>query len=223
MKRKYAVLGFILIGLGIVLLGLSSFPLETRTQIIREEGPFDSSVLTIFLEKGQVLRVEIVVNSSDLGGHYALRVTQVENQRMLFEQGGPVDSLIVFVRFQVEETAHYEFNWFSLHVSRITAYRVDNVIPQYVFSIVGGTMLTFGILACLARFDWRNLGEARRTRIFWLGLVLFGLALISLFAVVWYTFVYALFSWQYSIPWVVGSVAFLLIGSYMMRSGIGKQ
>ncbi|HJW98428.1 MAG TPA: hypothetical protein VJ529_04795 [Candidatus Bathyarchaeia archaeon] len=223
MKRKYAILGFMLIGLGIAFIGFSGFPLEARTQITHEEGPFDSSVLTIFLQKGQVLRVEIVVDSSDLGGHYALRVTQVENQRMLFEQGGPVNSLIVFVGFRVEETAHYEFNWFSLHVSRITAYRVDNVIPQYVVSAIGCILLTLGILACLTRFEWRKLGEATKTRIFWKGLVLFGLALISLFAVVWYTFVFPLFSWQYSTPWAVGSVAFLLIGFYMMRSGIEKQ
>jgi hypothetical protein len=223
MKRKYAIPGFMLIGLGIVFLGLSSFPLEARTQIVHEEGPFDSSALTIFLEKGQGFRAEIVVDPSDLGRHYALRVTQVENQRMLFEQGGPVDSLVVFVGFRVEETAHYEFNWFSLHVSRITAYRVDNVIPQYVVSAVGGLLLMLGILICLAGLDWRKLGEAKKTRIFWQGLTLFGLALVSLFAVVWYTFVQTLFSWQYSTPWFVGSVAFLLIGFYMMRSGIEKQ
>jgi multisubunit Na+/H+ antiporter MnhB subunit len=223
MKRKYAILGVVLIGLGIAFLGLASFPLEARTQIMHEEGPFSSSVLTIFLEKGQVLRAELVVEPSDLGGHYALRVTQVENQRMLFEQGGPIDSLIVFIGFPVEETGHYELNWFSLHVSRITAYRVDNVFPQYIVSAVGGLVLILGTLVCLTGLDWRKMGEAKKERIFWQGLVLSGLAFISLFAVVWYTFVFPVFSWQYSTPWAVGSVAFLLIGFYMTRSGMEKQ
>jgi hypothetical protein len=222
MKRK-TILGFMLIGLGIGFLGSSIFPLEALTQIVREDGPFGSSVLTILLEKGQVVRAELVVEPSDLGMHYALRVTQVENQRMLFEQGGPVDSSIVFVGFQVEETGHYELNWFSLHVSSITAYRVDSVIPQTVASSVGGLLLTFGILVCLTGFDWRKLGEAKKTRVFWLGLVLFGLALISFFAVVWYTFVFPVFSWQYSTPWAVGGLAFLLIGLYMMRYSVEKQ
>jgi multisubunit Na+/H+ antiporter MnhB subunit len=195
MTRKYAILGVMLIGLGMVFLGLASFPLEIRTQIVHEEGPFGSSLLTIFLEKGLVLRAELVVESSDLGGHYTLRVTQVENQRMLFEQGGPIDSLIVFIGFPVEETGHYELNWFSLHVSRITAYRVDNVFPQYIVSAVGGLLFILGILVCLIGLDWRKLEVAKKERVFWQGLVLSGLAFISLFAVVWYTFVFPVFPW----------------------------
>ena len=68
--------------------------------------------------------------------------------------------------------------------------------------------------------------EGEKTRVFWWGLIIFGLALFSLFTVLWYMLVlnlgYYYASWRYFTPWIFGSVVFLLIGFYMMKSSVKK-
>ena len=60
-----------------------------------------------------------------------------------------------------------------------------------------------------------------RTIVFWVGLILFCLATIELFEIVWMT---AVFMPPHHIlkglvPLIVGGIVFLLIGAYMMRQG----
>lgn len=67
---------------------------------------------------------------------------------------------------------------------------------------------------------------SEKTRIFWVGLVIFGLSATILFTELWYTVIVApLWSvdWRFLVPPVVGSVVFILIGLYMMMSGFKKE
>jgi uncharacterized membrane protein YfcA len=66
--------------------------------------------------------------------------------------------------------------------------------------------------------------EVEKTRIFWIGLVALGFASVFLFSTLWTylatsrdMFYYR--NWFYALPFTVGSVVFMLIGLYMMKSG----
>jgi hypothetical protein len=71
--------------------------------------------------------------------------------------------------------------------------------------------------------------EGEKTRVFWWGLIIFGLAIVGLFGVVWYTFVlnysywYSSYGWRYVTPLILGGAVFMLIGFYMMKSGVKKE
>jgi putative Mn2+ efflux pump MntP len=75
--------------------------------------------------------------------------------------------------------------------------------------------------------------EGEKTTIFWIGLIIFGLSLVSLFTSVWYPFAfyniyppyygYYGYTWKYIAPWIFGSLVFLYIGWYMMKSGTKKK
>jgi xanthine/uracil permease len=67
--------------------------------------------------------------------------------------------------------------------------------------------------------------EGEKTRVFWWGLVIFGSALSGLFANFWYIFVfsYGYDYWRFFTPLIFGSIVFLLIGLYMMKSGVRKE
>ena len=66
-----------------------------------------------------------------------------------------------------------------------------------------------------------------KTRIFWIGLVILGLSSTILFTILWYTVVVSIYSlywdWRYLVPPIVGPVLFILIGLYMMRSGVRRE
>jgi multidrug resistance efflux pump len=66
--------------------------------------------------------------------------------------------------------------------------------------------------------------EGEKTAVFWVGLTILGLALAALFSTIWYflissrdAFYYR--NWIYIVPQIVGSIIFILIGLYMMKSG----
>jgi xanthine/uracil permease len=67
--------------------------------------------------------------------------------------------------------------------------------------------------------------EGEKTRVFWWGLIVFGLALSGLFAILWYLFIFSGYDyiWRFFTPIIFGSTIFLLIGLYMMKSGVKKQ
>jgi xanthine/uracil permease len=68
--------------------------------------------------------------------------------------------------------------------------------------------------------------EGKKTRIFWIGLTILGLASIILFSIFWYTLISTPFyywNWGYLVPPIVGSTVFMLIGLYMMKSGTEKE
>ena len=65
--------------------------------------------------------------------------------------------------------------------------------------------------------------EGEKTFAFWIGLIILGLASVGLFTVAWY---HAIYDGDYylksSVPLVVGGIVFILIGFYMMKSGVKK-
>jgi len=68
-----------------------------------------------------------------------------------------------------------------------------------------------------------------RTMVFWIGLILYALALVELFGVAWVTIFMGppRYTYEYIIkspviPLIVGGVVFLVIGIVMMRSGRRK-
>jgi putative Mn2+ efflux pump MntP len=68
--------------------------------------------------------------------------------------------------------------------------------------------------------------EGEKTRIFWIGLVILGLASTILFSILWYTMIATPFydwNWRYLVPPIVGAAVFILIGLYMMKSGVKNE
>jgi uncharacterized membrane protein YgdD (TMEM256/DUF423 family) len=64
----------------------------------------------------------------------------------------------------------------------------------------------------------------KKTRIFWWGLIFCALSICVLFTVLWYNLVLSWYSdWRYVTPFVFGGGVFLLVGLYMMMSGVKKE
>ncbi len=80
--------------------------------------------------------------------------------------------------------------------------------------------------------------DGEKTSLFWIGLLLLGFSSLVLFTAIWQTIVnylnYLSYSGQYPssfaynsvwslVPIVVGGIIFMLIGLYMMKSGVKKE
>ena len=72
-----------------------------------------------------------------------------------------------------------------------------------------------------------TLFKGEKTLLFWAGLLILGFASWFLFGTVWSIRSYSSTNldqyFQYSIPFVVGAVVFILIGLYMMKSGVKRE
>jgi len=65
-----------------------------------------------------------------------------------------------------------------------------------------------------------------KTWVFWVGLIILALASVTLFAIIWFNAVTDLYykpAVEYQIPFIVAAVVFIIIGLYMMTSGIRKK
>jgi len=74
--------------------------------------------------------------------------------------------------------------------------------------------------------------EGEKTYVFWIGLIILGLASVALFSIIWVnvlfiTRFYGPFvfgpSIDFQVPFIAGAIVFILIGLYMMKSGVRKQ
>jgi len=70
--------------------------------------------------------------------------------------------------------------------------------------------------------------KGEKTYVFWIGLIILGLAAVALFSILWYITLtipsyYGVDFWKYWIPPIVGTIVFILIGLYMMNSGVKKE
>ena len=70
--------------------------------------------------------------------------------------------------------------------------------------------------------------EGEKTIVFWIGLIILGLASVGLFTIVWLNTLYnpeyyLTYYLKYHIPFIVGGVVFILIGLYMMKSGVKRK
>jgi len=232
MRRRTVVCAVLLLGLGIFLLGLSIVHLETLTQIGYREGAGAWKTLEVYLEKQQICRFEIVFNESEVGRSYRITISQVENGRMLMQEEGVLTGTVFPSGFQALETGYYKIDWNGLYVSRITAYGIGDLIPKDPVVIPGVFVLMAGIISFLG-FEWKELFRGEKTQIFWRGLIIFGLAIFTLFSSLWWGFVLLFgvyyypgsYVWpsRYVAPAIFGGTVFLLIGLYMMKSGVKKK
>jgi len=70
--------------------------------------------------------------------------------------------------------------------------------------------------------------EGEKTIVFWIGLIILGLASVSLFGNLWNIAVWNGYGdrfrmSKYQVPPIVGGVVFILIGLYMMKSGLKRK
>jgi Na+/H+-dicarboxylate symporter len=70
--------------------------------------------------------------------------------------------------------------------------------------------------------------EGQKTIVFWIGLIILGLASVGLFGILWMIAIWDgyrdIFSYfKYQVPLVVGGITFMLIGLYMMKLGVKKR
>jgi len=70
--------------------------------------------------------------------------------------------------------------------------------------------------------------EGEKTIIFWVGLIILGLASVGLFGILWMVGIWDGYidRWamlKQAVPVIVGGVVFILIGLYMMKSGVEKR
>jgi hypothetical protein len=69
--------------------------------------------------------------------------------------------------------------------------------------------------------------EGEKTLVFWVGLIILGLASVGLFGILWMMAIWngymdRLTMVKQAVPVLVGGIVFILIGLYMMRSGVKK-
>jgi putative Mn2+ efflux pump MntP len=69
--------------------------------------------------------------------------------------------------------------------------------------------------------------EGEKTWVFWVGLVMLTLAFLGLFQMVWSWTAYSYYHyseyWKSMVPIIVGAITFILVGLYMMKSGVKKE
>jgi len=70
--------------------------------------------------------------------------------------------------------------------------------------------------------------EGEKTGLFWAGLVILGFASVTLFGILWSFAISNAYgdrftTLKYQVPTIVDGVVFILIGFYMMRSGVKKK
>ena len=72
--------------------------------------------------------------------------------------------------------------------------------------------------------------EGEKTYVFWIGLIILGLASVAIFSIVWFNVLSLLrasviflgLPFEYQVPIIVSAIVFFLIGLYMIKSGIKK-
>ncbi len=70
--------------------------------------------------------------------------------------------------------------------------------------------------------------EGEKSIVFWIGLIILGLASVGLFGIlwmlaVWNGYVDQVARLKQAVPVIVGGIVFVLIGLYMMKSGVKKK
>ncbi len=70
--------------------------------------------------------------------------------------------------------------------------------------------------------------EGEKTFVFWIGLIILGLASVGLFGILWMIAIWNGYMDRFrmleqAVPVLFGGVVFILIGLYMMKSGVKKK
>lgn len=70
--------------------------------------------------------------------------------------------------------------------------------------------------------------EGEKTYVFWIGLIILALASVGLFGILWMITVWNVYMdrltmLKQAVPVIVGGVVFILIGLFMMKSGVKRE
>jgi len=70
--------------------------------------------------------------------------------------------------------------------------------------------------------------EGEKTIVFWIGLIILGLASVGLFGIfwmiaIWDGYIDRFYMLRQAVPVIVGGVVFIIIGLYMMKSGVKRK
>jgi len=70
--------------------------------------------------------------------------------------------------------------------------------------------------------------EGEKALVFWIGLIILGLASVGLFGILWMIAVWDGYMDPFrmlkqAVPVIVGGIVFIFIGLYMMKSGVKKE
>ena len=70
--------------------------------------------------------------------------------------------------------------------------------------------------------------EGEKSFVFWIGLIILGLASVGLFGILWMIVVWdgymdRFYMLRQAVPVIVGAVVFILIGLYMMKSSVKRK
>jgi len=70
--------------------------------------------------------------------------------------------------------------------------------------------------------------EGEKTIVFWIGLIILGLASVGLFGTLWMIAIWDGYLDRFTmlkqaVPVIVGGVVFIIIGLYMMKSGVKRK
>ena len=65
--------------------------------------------------------------------------------------------------------------------------------------------------------------EGEKTLVFWIGLVILGLASVGLFGILWMMAIWSEYLSSFAVPVIVGGIVFIVIGLYMMKSGVEQK
>jgi len=70
--------------------------------------------------------------------------------------------------------------------------------------------------------------EDEKTYVFWIGLIILALASVGLFGILWMIAVWNVYMdrlvmLKQAVPVIVGGVVFILIGLFMMKSGVKRE
>jgi len=70
--------------------------------------------------------------------------------------------------------------------------------------------------------------EGEKTLVFWIGLIILGLASVGLFGIVytiavWNGYIDRFAMLKQAVPLIAGAIVFILIGLYMMKSSVKKS
>jgi len=70
--------------------------------------------------------------------------------------------------------------------------------------------------------------EGEKTLVFWIGLIILGLASVGLFGILWMIAVWDGYidpfrMLKQAVPVIIGGIVFILIGLYMMKSGVRRE
>lgn len=67
--------------------------------------------------------------------------------------------------------------------------------------------------------------DGEKTYVFWVGLIILGLASVGLFGVIWFDLIrsFSFMPIEYQVPILVGAIVFMAIGLYMMKAGVARR